>query len=99
MAVLYFFIDPRETGVVKEVTRTLRVHLKNDPKYGNEQVLKDEVLRLANTAPQGQDVEYGGKTRFVNGRIPPIECRKLARVVLHTFHEEDEDLGISDEEP
>lgn len=98
MAVLYFFIDPSEKGVVKEVTRTLRIHLKNDPKYGNEQALKAEVLRLANTAPPGKEIEYGGKTRFVNGRIPPIECRKLARIVLHTFHEDDEELGISDDE-
>jgi len=99
MAVLYFFIDPREKGVVKEVTRTLRIHLKNDPRLGNEQALKAEILRLANTAPPGEEIEYAGKTRFVNGRIPPIECRKLARIVLHTFHEEDdEDLGISDDE-
>jgi len=96
MAFLYFLLHPRKPGTIQEVTRCLKIHFKEHPKWGKQEELTAEIARLANTTPE-EATQEGGQKRYA--RISVEEAMELSRAVLHTFEKDaDEDLGISDDE-
>lgn len=97
MGFLYFLLHPRKPGTIQEVTRCLKIHFKEHPKWGKDEELTAEIARLANTTPEEANTEEAGLKRY--NRISVEEARELSRAVLHTFQKDcDHDLGISDDE-